>query len=266
MTLNKIGHLCFLVLLGVTSGFSQSTKIERVYNVAEAKQGVAVDSNYFYVINNSSIVKYNQHDGKELIKWQDSTKQIKHLNSGIILDQKLYCTHSNYPESPMVSSIEVFDPNTLKPIENISLGIYLGSATWLDFYDNHWYVAFAHYRGRGESEGKTNSWTQLVKFTKEWQRIEGWIFPKDLIEKFGTRSNSGGVITKSGTILITGHDNKELYELRFPELGYTLEWTNTYDIPYEGQGIALDKITDLELVLYGIIRKESKVLKIRIIH
>lgn len=251
-------------LLLTSSVFSQDFEIDKVYEVKQARQGVAVDDKYFYVVNNSSVTKHSITEGKLLKKWEDSTGQIKHLNSGIIINKKLYCANSNYPESPMASSIEVFNPNTLTHIENISLGIYIGSATWIDFYEGYWYIAFAHYTGRGSTENKDNNWTQLVKFTKDWQRVGGWIFPKALVEKFGTRSNSGGFITSDGTIYATGHDNTELYELQFPKLGHTLEWVNTSKIPYEGQGIALDKITDKELSLYGIIKKENKVLKITI--
>lgn len=253
--------LCYLLLLA-SNVFAQDFKIDKAYGITEAKQGVATDNSHFYVVNNSSITKHHKVDGKLITTWQDTTGQIKHLNSGIIIDQKLYCANSNYPESPMVSSIEVFNPDTLTPIENISLGIDVGSATWIDFYKGHWYIAFAHYTGRGSTENKDNNWTQLIKFTKDWQRVGGWIFPKDLIAKFGTKSNSGGIITKDGTIYATGHDNTELYELKFPRLGATLHWVNTYDIPYEGQGIALDKETNTELSLFGIIKKENKVLKI----
>ncbi|MEO1011129.1 MAG: hypothetical protein AAFX53_07455 [Bacteroidota bacterium] len=240
---------------------AQEFTIDKSYQVDRARQGVALDDIHFYVINNSDIAKYTKNEGTKLQQWQDATGAIKHLNSGIIIDGKLYCANSNYPESPMASSIEVFDPETLAHVENISLGIYIGSATWLDFYDGHWYVAFAHYTGRGSTEGKTNSWTQLVKFTKDWQRSEAWIFPRALIEKFGTRSNSGGFLTKEGIIYATGHDNKELYQLVFPKIGHTLIWKKTHPVPFEGQGIALDINSGDSITLYGIIKKENKVLK-----
>ncbi|MEM8765552.1 MAG: hypothetical protein AAGD88_17185, partial [Bacteroidota bacterium] len=228
-----VSVFCILVL---ELSNAQEFTVDKTYEVERARQGVAVDDVHFYVINNSDIAKYTKKEGEKTRQWQDGTGAIKHLNSGIIIDGKLYCANSNYPESPMASSIEVFDPRTLAHLENISLGILIGSATWVDFYQGHWYVAFAHYTGRGSTEDRTNSWTQLVKFTKDWQRTEGWIFPKALVEKFGTRSNSGGCITKDGTIYATGHDNKELYELKFPKMGHTLIWGKTYPIPYQGQG------------------------------
>ncbi len=240
---------------------AQEFKVAKTYKVQQAKQGVAVDKDYFYVVNNSNIVKYAKEDGGQIKFWEDTSGAIKHLNSGVIIKGKLYCANSNYPESPMASSLEIFDPETLMHINNVSLGIYIGSATWIDFYNGHWYVAFAHYTGRGATEGKANSWTQLVKFNKNWQRVEGWVFPKALIEKFGTRSNSGGFIAKTGAIYATGHDNKELYKLNFPKIGHTLIWEKTYSIPYEGQGIALDAFNEKSLTLFGIIKKDNKVIK-----
>ncbi|MGP1993005.1 hypothetical protein D9V96_014105 [Zobellia laminariae] len=250
-----------LVVMIALKVSAQEFKIDRTYEVPSARQGVAIDEDYFFVVNNSEIVKYTKKDGEQVAHWEDSSGAIKHFNSGIIINEKLYCANSNYPESPMASSIEVFDPKSLEHLENISLGIYIGSATWIDFHESYWYIAFAHYTGRGATETKINSWTQLVKFNTDWQRIEGWIFPKELVAKFGTRSNSGGFITKDGKIYATGHDNTELYELSFPKIGHTLLWHKTYDIPYEGQGIALDANTADSLSLYGIIKKENKVLR-----
>ena len=57
---------------------------------------------------------------------------IIHLDSGVIVDGKLYCAHSNYPGIPMTSSIEVWDPSTLEHIESHSFGIFRGSCTWVD--------------------------------------------------------------------------------------------------------------------------------------
>jgi len=230
----------------------------RRYQVPQSRQGVAVNEQYFFVINNSSITKHSKSDGKLLKSWNGDTAIIKHLNSGIILDGKLYCTNSNYPESPMASSIEIFDPETLQHIDNHSFGINIGSATWIDRYQGYWYVAFAHYTGRGASGNKSNAWTQLVQFDKEWRQISSWIFPPNLIQRFGTRSNSGGVIDDDGSIYCTGHDHKELYKLEFPEMGYSLKWIKTIPLANEGQGIALDDFGN-EKLIYGIIKREKVV-------
>jgi len=90
------------------------------------------------------------------------------------------------------------------------------------------------------------------------RQIESWIFPGELLDKFDTRSNSGGVILSDGRILCTGHDNYEAYVLEFPEMGYTLMWTSTLIVGSYGQGIDYEKITGTEY-LYGIIKKKNRV-------
>ena len=232
--------------------------IVKTYQVPSSRQAVAVDSNYFYVINNSSITKHHKKDGKLVSTWEDKDSLIHHLNSGIIIDGRLYAVNSNYPQVPMASSIEIFDPVTLSHIDNHSFGILNGSATWLDEHKGFWYVAFAHYTGRGDEPGKTNFWTRLVKFDKAWRQLESWIYPNELIYNFGRMSNSGGVILPDGKILCTGHDNYELYMLEFPPKGYTLVWRDTFPVGSYGQGIACEMAGDSTLI-YGVVKKENKV-------
>ncbi|MGB3851120.1 MAG: hypothetical protein WA958_14215 [Tunicatimonas sp.] len=42
------------------------------------------------------------------------------------------------------------------------------------------------------------------------------------MERFQTRSNSGGVISNDGRLLITGPDAPEVCVMAFPDRGYTL--------------------------------------------
>src|SRR5690606_6073325 len=137
----------------------------------------------------------------------------------------------------------------------------IGSATWIDFYDGHWYVAFAHYDRFKNENGKDNTWTQLVQFTPDWQRKEGWILPMELIEELGGMSNSGGFISKDGKIFLTGHDFEKVYLLEFPSNGYQLKWTNTFSAPFEGQGIAVDPSDPT--IVYGIARSKQLIYKAR---
>ena len=253
-------QLFILWCITQTSLFCQSGEpiVVRSYEVPEARQGVATDSLHFFVINNSSISKHLKSSGQMVGSWVDRDSVLVHMNSGCMIDGKLYVVNSNYPESPMASSIEIFDPESLEHIDNHSLGILHGSATWMDEYQGFLYVVFAHYTGRGSEPGKDNSWTRLVKLDRNWQQIESWIFPDPLLDRFVSRSNSGGVILPDGRILCTGHDNFELYELRFPSKGYTLEWKRTLSVGSYGQGIAHEYHGDRELI-FGIIKKNNQV-------
>jgi hypothetical protein len=247
----------FISFLLLVFGMVQPDPVIKKYAVAQAQQAVAVNQEHFYVINNSSIIKYLKSNGKQVAFWEDSTATLKHLNSGIVINNLLYCTNSNYPESPMASSLEVFDPETLQHKGNHSFGIFNGSATWIDFYQDHWYVAFAHYSGNGSSDGKDNNWTRLVKLDREWHQVESWLFPAALIERFKGRSSSGGFIHE-GKIYCTGHDLPEVYLLEFPQMGFTLKWTWTHQTGSFGQGIAKD-FNATGKRIWGINRKENLV-------
>ena len=266
--MKKTASFFLYLMLFPSSYFSLSAqhpqaKVVRSWPVHLSRQAVATDQHYLYVINNTNIQKYRKSDGTMVRSWHDPDSILHHMNSGIILNGKLYTCHSNYPASPMASSVEIFDTATLQHIGSHSFGIMYGSATWLDRKDNHWYVVFAHYTGKGSEPGKDNHWTRMVRFDNEWRATGSWIFPEKLIQEFGTRSNSGGVILDNGLILCTGHDNYKIYVLTFPGKGYTLQWIGTIPVGSYGQGIAYEKTSRGEFV-YGIIKKEKRVIKTKI--
>jgi hypothetical protein len=248
--------LLVVYFLSVLSASGQVKELKR-YDVREARQAAAVDRDFFYAINNSTILKYRKSDGRLAAEWDGSVEGIKHLNSGVVIKGKLYCANSNYPDSPMAGSIEIFDTKTLQHIGNHSFGIYTGSVTWIDQWNGYWYVGFAHYTGRGSSEGKDNRWTSVVKFSKKWQRVESWIFPENIIELFANRSNSGAAWGRDGKLYCTGHDNYEIYVMEIPRSGYTLRHVRTIPALTYGQGITFDRSVKDKMVLYGIGQKNE---------
>lgn len=222
--------------------FSRREIVEqRKFPATEARQGIAVDEKYIYVIDTKEIAKYNKRNFELDKKWNDENNRIIHLDSGVIINGKLYCAHSNYPGIPMTSSVEIWDVETLKHIESFSFGINWGSCTWIDYYDGYWWGVFAHYN-KWKEESKTDvSWTTLIKFNDNWQRLESWVFPKEVLEKFGMMSNSGGSWGPDGLLYCTGHDAPELYALRIPSMGSVLELVDIVPINCTGQGIAWDR-------------------------
>ncbi|TDE13669.1 hypothetical protein [Dyadobacter psychrotolerans] len=250
----------FSFFLSVSSIAQQVTELHK-FQLPEAKQAVAVDGNFFYVINNSTIQKYTKTDGKLVSSWDGAKQGIKHLNSGLVSNGKLYCANSNYPEIPMASSVEIFDTKTLLHIGNHSFGIAEhGSLTWMDEKDGFWYIGFAHYGGKEASEGRDVRWTSLVKYTKAWQQVESWIFPKNIVALFTPKSNSGGAWGNDGLLYLTGHDKPELYVMKIPTSGYTLEHVKTIPVGMHGQGIAIDRSVKTKLVIYGIDRETNSVI------
>ena len=131
--------------MGCVPIFAQNYRIVRTFHCGDDAQGVAVDENNFYFISNQSISKYTLQ-GDLVATWKEEDSElIHHFDGGIIIDGLLYCSHSNYPEVPMASSIEIFDPESLTHLKTISLGIDVGSCTWVVRGDDCWYVGFAHY-------------------------------------------------------------------------------------------------------------------------
>jgi len=238
---------------------TQAREIKR-FTVPEAKQAVAVDRKFFYVINNSTITRHYKESGLQDKKWDGTAEGISHLNSGVVIKRRLYCATSNFPASPMAGSIEIFDKGTLKHTGNHSFGINTGSVTWIDKHKGCWYVGFAHYSGSGSSEGKDTRWTSVVKFNRKWQQIEAWIFPQNIIDLFSPMSNSGAAWGNDEKLYCTGHDKAEIYVMELPHTGFTLKHIKTINTPSCGQGIAFDRSVKNRKIIYGIKRDEKQVI------
>lgn len=221
-----------------------------------AMQGVAVDRQHFYAIENNHITKFSL-TGDSITTWHEPDKErIRHINSGFVKGRKLYCTHSNYPEVPMASSIEIFDTRTLQPIQSISLGIDVGSCVWITPGKGCWYAFFAHYAGNGKEPGKDPSWSQLVKYDKKWRRMQAWILPKEILKELDPHSLSSGVLV-GDTFYCMGHDHKKCYLMQLPRYGVHLQWVGTINVPIPGQAIAIDHSGNM----WGISRKDRQVIK-----
>jgi len=236
------------------------------FDVPEANQGIGIDDKYFYAINNRTIAKYDKETGERVAIWEGPKGgEIKHLDSAVLVDGKLYAAHSNYPEWPMTSSVEIWDAATLEHIGTHSLGIDRGSLTWLDFYDGSWWGTFANYNrvfDRSTIAYGNKYATQLVRFDDNWQVAEAWILPDALLEKFDAMSNSGGSWGPDGNLYLSGHDPAEIYQMAFPKAGSVMQWTATVPADIAGQGIAWDR--SVGNVVYGIVRPERRVTATRV--
>lgn len=211
------------------------------FPAAEAIQGVAVDRDAFYAVNNFAIGKYDKRAGKKLAEWKgERGGPIIHLDSGVVVKGRLYCAHSNFPATPMLSSIEVWDAKSLKHVESHALGLEPGSATWIDWHEGSWWIAYANYNGEGGVTGRGNEFSCLVRYDKEFRRMASWTYPKEAVARWDGMANSGGVWMPDGTLLLSPHHAPELYVMRLPKLGPVLELVRTIPVETEGQGIALD--------------------------
>ncbi len=252
-----------LPLAAAASGQPRRYAEVRRLPAPEANQAVAADDRFLYAIDNSAIAKYDKQSGNRIAEWRcERGKPLIHLDSGVVHDGVLWCAHSNYPGVPMTSSIEAWDAATLRHTASHSFGIFAGSATWIDLRDGFRYVTFAHYRGASDESSRDPRWTTLIQFDSEWKQRQSWVYPAELIAKLGDYSISGGVFTRDGKLLCTGHDNPEVYVLTFPRGGSTLVLEETIPMPMKGQGIALDPADPA--ILYGIDRARREIVIARI--
>jgi hypothetical protein len=194
-----------------------------------ATQAAAADQKHVYAISDHAVVKYDRASGKELAK---SSGEAHHLNSGFLLQGKLYCAHSNYPRQPHQSDIRVLDPASMELTIFHTFKNPPGSLTWAVRKDDHWWCHFAHY-------GKDNAQSVLVKYADGWKEAARWSYPAELIADWGTYSLSGG-LWLDDHLLVTGHDKRLIYKLALPKEGKVIEVVGIVRSPFAGQGLAID--------------------------
>lgn len=227
----------------------------------EARQGVAVDADNLYAIDNTRIGRYDRRTGRKLAEWVGDPALFPHLNSCAVMEAQLVCASSNYPATPMSSSVEMFDPVTLNHVGTVALGPGTGSLTWVVRKDGFWWATFANYDDRGGDPGRDHRSTVLVKFDAEWRRVSAWLFPETVLSRFAPKSSSGGVWGDDGLLYVTGHDERELYVLALPEAGGTLRHVATIPMDAPGQAIAWDQAQGH---IWGIDRAAKELIEMRL--
>ncbi|HEY0963357.1 MAG TPA: hypothetical protein VGE69_13480 [Pseudomonadales bacterium] len=241
---------------------ASATELGR-WHVLEANQGVAVDAGHFYGIGNHALVKHRKDDGARVAEWFGPRNgTIIHFNSGWVEGDRLTLSHSNFSQLPMASSLEVYDTRTLQPVASHSFGIRLGSLTWAVRRDGYWWACFANYDDSGTTPGFDQRWTFFAQFDDDWQQLQSWLFPPQVIGTWGDSSCSGGDWGDDGLLYVTGHDAAQLHVLRLPKQGVTLDYLTTIEVPFEGQSWAWDRSQDR--VIYGISRARQEVIAARI--
>ena len=212
----------------------------RTFTAPEARQGVAADASHFYAIDNTVVAKYAIATGKRMADWNGPRNGlVRHLNSCLADGGRLRCANSNYPQTPMASSIEVFDAATLTHAGSHSLGMNdEGSLTWFDRASAGWIAGFAHYDRNGGVPFKNHRFSSVVAFDAEWRRIGGWLFPESALERMAPYAASGGAIGPDGWLYLLGHDRPEMYVVARPPMGPTLIHLATIDVEAEGQAFS----------------------------
>jgi len=236
-----------------------ATELAR-WPVRGANQGVAVDKDFFYGVGNFVIVKHRKDTGERTAEWIGlKGGPTIHLNGGYVSDGKLILSHSNFPQLPMASSLETYSVKDLSHVATYSFGIRLGSLTWAERKDGYWWACFANYNDQGTTPGFDNRWTTIGKFDDDWQMVESWLFPPQVVESWGKSACSGGSWGDDGLLYVTGHDAKELYVLRLPKTGVTMDYVTAIDVPFAGQSWAWDRSAKGHRIIYGITRASREI-------
>jgi hypothetical protein len=221
-----------------------TAELLRTYDAFDANQGVAVDRRSFYAVDNRSITRHDRASGEPRLQIVgDDDGPLLHMDSGVVVNGRIFAAHSNYDDLPMQSSVEVFDAWTMRHLATHSFGVERGSLTWLDRYDGSWWAGFANYDVLvdGEPYGETDN-TQIVKLDDRFNVVGSYTIPAGILDRLRPMSNSGGSWGPDGRLWITGHDLPEAYVVGLPRAGSELRWIATVELPgIEGQGIAWDR-------------------------
>lgn len=266
LLLGWVAAMLLSCTLGVAEGpFRATAQVLQRYPAPEARQGVAVDADHFYAIDNRKIAKYDKRSARRVAVWEGEKTRFPHLNSCTVVEfdtAQLVCASSNYPSVPHSSTVELFDPATLRHVRSVPLGPRRGSLTWIERHADAWWAVFANYDGRGGEAPRNHRHTVLIQFDDDWREKQRWSFPASVLERFAPMSSSGGGWGPDGRLYVTGHDRPELYVLALPAEGTVLEHVGTIAVPVEGQAIDWDESATGEL--YGISRKRREVVRMRI--
>jgi hypothetical protein len=218
-------------------------RLDRIYQAEEARQGVAVDDRHFYAVVNSAIGQYEIESGRRIAGWAGPRDGlIRHLNACLADAGRLYCANSNFPETPMGSSIEIFDTTTLTHVQSHSLGLTdEGSLTFLDRLGQGWLTGFAHYDGRGGAGFKGSAYSSIVMLDAEWRRVGGWLIPASVQERMAPQAASGGALGPDGLLYLFGHTKPEMYVFAKPAMGPVLLHLATIELEAAGQAFVFDR-------------------------
>lgn len=257
--MNKPFSLILLVLCGCVGHSGQPwLEVVRSWKATEANQGVAVDSEHFYVIDDKSLGKYVKTSGLKVAEWTaPKGSGIIHMNAGVVAGGRLYVAHSNFPAKPDKSSVEIFDAQTLRPVARHVFERPIGSLTWAIPDRDGWLVCFAHYKSNSDPAS-----SRIVRYDADWKLRAVWSFPPELVKRFGKYSSSCGGMGVDGRVWVSGHDAHELYRLSLPEGGGVAAWEGTVSFVSAGQAFAWDPSRPQEL--YSIQRKSREVIVSRL--
>jgi hypothetical protein len=232
--------------------------------IPEANQAAAVDDTHFYGIGNRALVKHRKDTGERVAQWSSPKDgPIVHFNFGFVEGSRLVLSHSNFPQLPPASSLEIHDTRAAadrEPQPGRAAGI-------------------THRRcgtsARGGPASRTTTTGDAARIRPAFDLFRAvrrpmadaalhGCSPRSSFPHRGDSSSSGGDWGADGLLYATGHDAPELHVMRLPRQGVALEHVTTIRVPFEGQGWAWDRSARGQRVIYGISRARKEVIAARI--
>ena len=177
------------------------------------------------------------------------------MNSGTVVDGKLYVAHSRYNIDPNDNTVEIWNvkKDLLEHKKTIPMPRKHGSLTWIDKHsDGSWWMCYAVY---GKDKNRK---TKLIKYqlkNKKFIEVKSWFFPPEVTENWGDMSCSGGSWGSDGLLYTTGHDHEKAFVLEIDNLDKLKYMRTENDVGFFGQAIAWDRSSE-KPILWGIVKKE----------
>jgi hypothetical protein len=254
-----------LIMSSVLCVYAETLAIPRIVESKKfpvyTNQGVAVGKKYFYAISNTSIQQCDKSTGRVLKKWQADTAKkefahFKHLNSGTVVGDKLYCAHSRYGIDPNDCSVEIWNiaAGALEHERTIPLPRIYGSLTWIDIdQKGDWWMCYAVY---GKNK---NRQTKLLKYRYEAGKFimqQAFSFPDEVVSQWGRMSCSGGSWGPDGILYTTGHDHPSVYLLQVENGAKEMDFLGEVKgLEIEGQAISWERGSE-EIRLWGVVKNK----------
>ncbi|QNE06418.1 hypothetical protein [Croceicoccus marinus] len=247
--------LCAAALSVLNPANARPAGSERVIPAQSARQGVASDGTSIYAIDNNVITRIAIADRQVTGEWRGDPALFPHLNSCTVVEDELVCASSNYPAVPQLSTVEIFDLQSLEHSRSIALGPMPGSLTALDRHDGRWWATFANYDDRGTPQGRDHRDSFVAQMDDDFRISRMWGLPDAVLDRLAPSSISGASWSENGQLYLSGHDKPELYVVALPQAGGTLRHVAT--IPIESHGQAID-VDPLDQTLIWSIDRETR--------
>jgi outer membrane protein assembly factor BamB len=205
-------------------------------------------------------MNHSKENGEQISAWAANRKvaaqaHFQHMNSGTVIDGKLYVAHSRFPLALNDNSVEVFllENGSIRHEATIRMPKDHGSLTWIDKKsDDSWWMCYAVY---GKPQNRK---TTLVKYCSDkgsFIEQQSWIFPAEVVDKWGVMSCSGGSWGADGKLYVTGHDNAEVVVLEMDSAA-ALRYVRSEPVAgIAGQAIAWDRSVE-KPSLWGIVKNK----------